>query len=129
MQFTIALAATLFVSAINAVPISGSSDTIPNITISLINDRTGANAQATVRGDGLARNIPDLFRGTAIDQNGQYLATSAQLIGFTEHTRCFFQNYNWIINLNGKDLTYVDIDGDKTKATPINMDGFNLQCV
>ncbi|KAF2260323.1 hypothetical protein CC78DRAFT_536494 [Lojkania enalia] len=128
MKFTLALFTAVFASAISAAP-AVSHETLPSITISVINDLTGASAQATVPGDGIARMLPDLFRGTAIDQNGAIVATSAQLIKFSPDTRCFFQNVNWIINLNGKDLTFADLDGNKDVAIPTYMNGFNLQCV
>ncbi|KAF2472703.1 uncharacterized protein BDR25DRAFT_283232 [Lindgomyces ingoldianus] len=129
MKFTLALVATIFASAISAAPALSSRDTVPEITISVTNDQTGASATATVPGDGIARNLPDLFRGSAIDQNGAIIGTSAQLIKSTYTTRCFFQNFNWIINLNGKDQTYADLDGQKDSAIPIYLNGFNLQCV
>ncbi|KAF2177324.1 hypothetical protein K469DRAFT_508273, partial [Zopfia rhizophila CBS 207.26] len=110
-------------------PAISSRDTLPSITISVTNDQTGASAAVTVPGDGIAHKIPDLFRGSAIDQNGAIIGTSAQLIKFSEKTHCFFQNVDWIINLNGKDLTYADLDGQKEVAIPVYLNGFNLQCV
>lgn len=129
MKFTLAIFATIFASAISAAPATSPRDTVPSIIISVANDLTGANAAVPVPGDGIARNIPDLFRGTAIDRNGAFMATSAQLTKFSEKTRCFFQNVNWIINLNGKDKTYADLDGNKDVAKPVDLKGFNLQCV
>lgn len=129
MKCTFALVATILAAAVSAAPAIASRDTVPTISVAVTNDQTGASAIATVPGDGIARNLTDLFRDSAIDQNGAIMATSAQLVKFTESTRCFFQNVNWIINMNGKDLTYADIDGQAHSATPINMNGFNLQCV
>lgn len=127
MQFTTALCAAILASAISAAPTLSSREAFPSITISITNDLTGANAAVTVLSDGLARNLTDLFPGTAIDQHGAIVGTSAQLIKFNQKTHCFFQNYNHIINLN-KDQTFVDLDGNKERAIPVYMNGFNLQC-
>jgi hypothetical protein len=128
MQLTIALCATILASAISAAPALASRETVPSVTISITNDQTGANAAVTIPSDGRAVNITDLFPGTAIDQNGAIIGTSAQIIKFTEKTHCFFQNYNWIINLNGKDQTFADLDGNKDVVIPVYLNGFNLQC-
>ena len=130
MKFTIPLGATIFATTIYAVPASKFStrNSAPHVTLSVTNDLTGASASITVPTDGKARMIPDLFRGTAVDQNGAIVATSAQLIAFKADTHCFFQNVNWIINLYGKDKTYVDLDDVTNIAMPINMNEFNLQC-
>lgn len=128
MKFNLALLATIFGSTISAAPTLSSRDTVPSITISISNDQTGRNAAVTVPGDGIARNIPDLFRGTAVDQDGAITGTSAQLIQFADNTRCFFQNVNVIINLNGR-ATYVDLDNQSDAVIPVNLNGFNLQCV
>ncbi|ORY13620.1 hypothetical protein BCR34DRAFT_561822 [Clohesyomyces aquaticus] len=130
MQLTLALLTTLLTATTLAAPSTSLSkrSSYPQITVSLIDDRTGASAKATVLGDGLARNITDLFHGTVMDRNGSIIATSAQLTQFADATKCFFQNYNWIINMNGRELQYVDLDGDEKSAAPVILNGFNLQC-
>ncbi|KAF2799733.1 hypothetical protein K505DRAFT_332313 [Melanomma pulvis-pyrius CBS 109.77] len=129
MKFTPALTTALLIALTTAAPALPPRETIPTITIAVTNDLTGLSATATVPGDGIARNIPDLFHGTPIDNNGAFIATSAQLVHFEDKTRCFFQNVNWIINLNGRDATFVDLDGDRAVASPVYLNGFNLQCV
>lgn len=129
MKFTPALTTALLIAFTTAAPTLAPRETVPTITIAVTNDLTGLSATATVPGDGIARNIPDLFRGSAIDNNGAIIATSAQLVKFEDKTRCFFQNVNWIINLNGRDATFVDLDGDREVASPVYLNGFNLQCV
>ncbi|PSN71218.1 hypothetical protein BS50DRAFT_570619 [Corynespora cassiicola Philippines] len=128
MQFTIALFTTLFATAISAAPATPEArNAAPQYKISLTNDQTDANAVATVSGNGAAYWMTDLFRGSAIDNNGAIIATSAQLIDFKPNTRCFFQNYNWIINIDSK-ATWVDLDGNKDAVIPVYMNGFNIQC-
>jgi hypothetical protein len=128
MQLTIALCATILASAISAAPSISSRETIPLVTVSITDDLTGANAAVTVLSDGFARNLTSLFPGTAIDQQGAIVGTSAQLIKFTPKTHCFFQNYNDIIQFNGKDKTFVDLDRNTNQAIPVYLNGFNLQC-
>jgi hypothetical protein len=128
MHFTIALCATILVSAVSAAPSLPSRETFPLVTVSITNDLTGANAAVTVLSDGLARNLTSLFPGTTIDQQGAIVGTSAQLIKFTPKTHCFFQHYNDIIEFNGKDKTFVDLDKNMDQAIPVYLNGFNLQC-
>ncbi|KAI8935060.1 hypothetical protein NX059_007658 [Plenodomus lindquistii] len=128
MHLIIALCATIVAPAISAAATPASREAFPLVTVSIANDLTGANAAVTVFSDGLARNLIDLFSNTTIDQHGVIFGTSVQLIKFTPKTHCFFQNYNDIIQFGGEDKTYVDLDGNTGKATPVNLNGFNLQC-
>jgi len=128
MQFTLALVAAIFASSITAAPALEARNAVPSITVSITNDQTGASASATVPGDGIARNLTDLFGGSAIDQHGAIVGTSAQLTKFSDNTKCFFQNVNWIINFDGR-KTFADLDGNKDIALPVYLNGFNLQCV
>ncbi|KAF2251312.1 hypothetical protein BU26DRAFT_518004 [Trematosphaeria pertusa] len=129
MQFTLALAAAIFASAISAAPAMQSRDTVyPLIKVSVMNDQTGRFATVEIPGDGHAHALPDLFRDSPIDQDGAIMATSAQLISYTPLTHCFFQNVNDIINMYGKGQNYVDLDGQAGVAAPRNMNAFNLQC-
>jgi hypothetical protein len=128
MQFTLAVVTAIFASIISAAPALPARNAILSITVSITNDQTGASGSATVPGDGIARNLTDLFGGSAIDQNGAIIGTSAQLTKFSENTKCFFQNVNWIINFDGK-KTFVNLDGNKDVALPVYLNGFNVQCV
>ncbi|KAH7381529.1 hypothetical protein BKA66DRAFT_549819 [Pyrenochaeta sp. MPI-SDFR-AT-0127] len=128
MKFTIAIASTVlaFATGISAIP-----SPIPQITIRIFNDQTGANAEATVPADGLPRNIPDLFRGTAIDSRGDIIGTSAQLTKFSDSTKCTLTNLNipnWVIELDGRAKNFVDLDGDRSRPIPIWLGGFTFQC-
>jgi hypothetical protein len=128
MQFTLAIVAAIFASSITAAPTLEARNAVPSITVSITNDQTGASASATVPGDGIARNLTDLFGGSAIDQHGAIVGTSAQLTKFSDNTKCFFQNVNCIINFDGR-KTFADLDGNKDIALPVYLNGFNLQCV
>ncbi|KAH9868116.1 hypothetical protein J1614_007188 [Plenodomus biglobosus] len=128
MKFTVALASTIlaFSTGIQALP-----SPIPQITIRIYNDQTGANADATVPADNTPRNIVDLFRGSAIDSAGNIFGTSAQLTAFTDSTKCKLVNVNvpgWIIDLDGRAKNFVDLDGDVTKPVPVWLGGFTFQC-
>lgn len=120
------------ITAILATLTTAAPAPIPNpfyeITVSIANDLTGAHASATVLSDGLARNLTTLFGGSAIDNHGAIVGTSAQLTQSNDMTRCFFQNYNHIIDMNGREKSFVDLDGDRSKAIPVYLNGFNLQC-
>jgi hypothetical protein len=129
MQFTTALLTTIISTAAIAAP-TNTVRNVPSLTFQLTNDLTGAHASATTLGDGLSRNLTDLFAGSAIaDKNtGSIKATSAQLThGFSDATRCFFQNVNDVINFDGRH-TWVDLDG-VSGAGEKEMRGFNVQCV
>jgi hypothetical protein len=90
MQLTSALCVTILAPAISAAPTIASRDVFPLVAIPIANDLRGANAAATVLSDGLARNLTDLFRGTAIDRQGAIFGTSVQFINFTPKKQCFF---------------------------------------
>lgn len=128
MKFTIAITSAIlaFASGINAIP-----SPIPQITIRIFNDQTGANAEATVPADGVPRSVPDLFRGTAIDSKDGIIGTSAQLTKFSDSTKCTLLNINvrdWAIQLDGRAKNFVDLDGDRSKAVPVWLGGFTFQC-
>lgn len=128
MQLTLALVATLFSTSITAAPAIACRAAAPTLTFQVSNDLTGRQASATVVADGIARNLIDLFRNSGIDDNGIIRGSSVQLTGgFNDNTKCFFQSGNTVINFNGKQ-TFADLDGDVTKAKPIELNGFNVQC-
>lgn len=114
----------------SAVP-APSSTTASQITLRIFNDQTGVNAEATISADGSPHNIPDLFRGTAIDTKGDIIGTSAQLVKFSDSTKCSMVNLNvrdWVIELDGRAKNFVDLDDDNSKAIPVWLGGFTFQC-
>ncbi|KAL5400509.1 hypothetical protein PMIN06_012191 [Paraphaeosphaeria minitans] len=127
MQLTLISITAILAIVTNAAP-APTPEPFHEITVQIANDLTGSHASTTVLSDGLARNLTDLFGGSAIDNHGAIFGTSAMLTQFTDGTRCFFQNYNHIIDMNGREKSYVVLDGDRSKAIPVYLNGFNLQC-
>ncbi|KAF1922868.1 uncharacterized protein M421DRAFT_426487 [Didymella exigua CBS 183.55] len=104
---------------------------VARVTIRIFNDQSGANAEATIFADGSSHSIPELFRGTAIDITGSIVGTSAQLVGFSDSTRCSLVNLNvrdWVVELDGRAKNFADLDHDHSKAAPVWLGGFTFQC-
>lgn len=122
MKSTVALVVALLAANTLAMPTS-----FPCITVSVINDVNGSNAQATVLANGVPNSIPDLFRHSNIDDHGSIFATSAQLVQFVENAFCSFNEDDHIFPINGRS-TFLDLDGDADKATAILLNHFTFQC-
>ncbi|USP77247.1 uncharacterized protein yc1106_04521 [Curvularia clavata] len=130
MQFTTAIAATILAFSASASA-AAVSIPIPQITLRIFNDQTGRNADTTVSADGIAVSIPSRFAGSAIDNNGNIIGTSAQLVQFQDNTKCQLTNLNvpgWVIELDGRAKNFADLDGDKSKAIPTWLNGFQFSC-
>jgi hypothetical protein len=115
-------------SSTSATP---SATAFPEITIRIYNDETGANAAATVLADGSSHDISDLFHGSAIDNNGNIVGTSAQLVKFLDSTKCAMVNMkveDWVVELDGRAKNFVDLDRDMSKAIPVWLNGFSFAC-
>lgn len=129
MQFTATIATIVLALTTSAAAIPSP---IPQITLRISNDQTGANAETTIPADGTPYNLPSLFTGSAIDSgNGNIFGTSAQLTKFQDTTKCQLVNLNvagWVIDLDGRAKSFVDLDGDVTKPIPIWLGGFTFQC-
>ena len=130
MKTSFALALTLFTAAISASPriVRPRQFVIPKITISVINDLTGASAHTTVAADGTVFPIRTLFGGSVLDVDGKVMASSAQLIQFVENVFCSFNKGDQIIPINGRNFVFADLDGNKDAAIPINLNDFTFQC-
>ncbi|KAH8716746.1 hypothetical protein GQ44DRAFT_742363 [Phaeosphaeriaceae sp. PMI808] len=129
MQFTMILASAVvaFASGISAIPTSSAAQ---QITLRVFNDQTGINSDVSVPADNVPRYLLDLFKGTAIGNAGN-VGTSAQLVKFSDTTKCTFsttRTYDWIVEIDGRAKNFVDLDGDVTKAVPIWIGGFTFQC-
>jgi hypothetical protein len=97
----------------------------------IFNDQTGANAEASIPADGIPHSVSDLFRGKAVDNKGSILGTSAQLVKFSDSTKCSLVNLNvrdWVFELDGRARNFVDLDEDTSKAIPVWLNGFTFQC-
>ncbi|KAJ6032613.1 hypothetical protein N7540_003345 [Penicillium herquei] len=126
MQFSITLLALLPAALVSAVPVD--SRTLPEVTFSLSNDQSGANAGATFLADGYDRWISDLFKGTSVAAGGNVLASSGQLTAFPQNINCVLKNNgNYLTTLTTQN-TFVDIDGNPAVSTPINLNGATINC-
>ncbi|KAJ5741198.1 hypothetical protein N7493_001070 [Penicillium malachiteum] len=126
MQFSITLLSLLPAALVSAVPLE--SRTLPEVTFSLSNDQSGANAGATFPVNGYDRSISDIFKGTSVAASGNVLASSAQLTAFPQNINCVLKNNgNYIATLTAQN-TYVDIDGNPAVSTPINLNGATINC-
>jgi hypothetical protein len=129
MQFTTTLATVVLAltTAATAIP-----SPIPQITLRIYNDQSGANAEATIPADGTPYHISSLFAGSAIDTGaGNIIGTSAQLTRFQDTTKCQLVNLNipgWIFDIDGRAKNFVDLDGDVTKPIQIWLGGFTFHC-
>lgn len=79
MKTAFAALLTLLATAITAAPTLATRD-FDDITISLINDQTGANAPATVCANGGNYGVFSLFASSDLNQNGHILVSSAQIV-------------------------------------------------
>ena len=128
MKFSLA-ATTSLLSTTFALPALDTRQTIfPKISVSVINDITGASAIATVVADGTVFPILELFGGSVLDQDGVVVASSAQLVAFVDNVFCSFNKGDLIIPINGKNFVFADLDGDKAVAKPRALNQFTFQC-
>jgi hypothetical protein len=126
MQFTTIVASAIlaFASGISALPHGA------EVAVRIFNDQTGVTSDISVPVDNVPRYLLDLLRTTPIGQAGN-VATSAQLLGASDTTKCTFSTtskYDWIVEIDGLAKNFVDLDGDVTKAVPIWIGGFTFQC-
>lgn len=130
MKATFFTLTTLLASALAGPALSTRQTTVPtSTTISLANDFTGANAPSAV--DINAGPIPlgALFQGTALDQGGRIIATSAQLTTIIANVFCIVNNPVMTLNarLNDK-ITFADLDGNAGAAVPTDVTDFTIEC-
>lgn len=130
MKTSFAITLALLTTTITALPttLTPRQTIFPKISISVINDLTGASAVATVVADGTVFPILTLFGGSRIDIDGIVTASSAQLIAFVDNVFCSFNKDDLIIPINGKNFVFADLDGNKEVAVPINLNAFTFQC-
>lgn len=114
----------MFIAALFGAGIA--SKPIPQITVSLINDQTGMNAQATIPANGAIFAISDLFANTRVDDVGCVFASSAQLIRFVDNVFCVFQVNHITIPINDK-WTFINFDTARPSAL-VNLNEVTVQC-
>ncbi|ORY03031.1 hypothetical protein BCR34DRAFT_605359 [Clohesyomyces aquaticus] len=131
MKFTLAIASTLFATAITAAPsaIQARNGKYPEATVSVINDITGAHAPITLGADGSEHRVGDLFTGTPIDNAGTILATSAQLTMFPQGVECsFYLPGGKPIILDSQAHTFAQLDGNPDAACTVVLNDFIFSC-
>ena len=123
-------ALSLFAASALAAPaaLSNRQTIFPKISVSVINDLTGASAVATVVADGTVFPILTLFGGSAIDDHGVVTGSSAQLVAFVDNVFCSFNKDDLIIPINGRNFVFADLDGNKDVAVPVGINDFTFQC-
>ena len=126
MKTTFAAVLALYAASILGAP---TAPTFPSISIQFANDMTGANVDVAVVADGNPNAVATLFAGTSIDNGGEIIATSAQLVNFVQGTSCVIVNFQGTIiaNLN-TDKTYADLDGNPNAAVPQVVSGDVIVC-
>lgn len=122
MKSILALVA-FFSASLSASPIKF---TPPSVTVSVINGITGYSAQATVPADGTVFTVPDLFQNSDIDERGQILATSAQLIQFVEGVFCSFNRDTTVVPLNPT-TTFTILNAEDV-TSPALLNDVTFQC-
>jgi hypothetical protein len=116
MKFTIITALSVF-GATLAAPLEARQDN--SVQLSIINDMSGANANAAVPANNTPQKISVLFAGTSISQNGNVLASSLQLIRFKDNSYCYLsQNGATIATLTGRQ-TFFDLYPNSAQTVDI----------
>ena len=128
VAFTTLAFGLIAATTVSAVP-TPAGPTFADLTFSLTNDLTGANAKATLPGNG--RDIPfeDLFLGTAIAPDNQIYATSIQFVTLPPNvfSACVFAIDGRTVVINDK-KTFGDIDGNPYAAIPQKLNGITVNC-
>jgi hypothetical protein len=100
------------IASIFAAPVPMESE---SVTIQLINDITGANGAAIIPTDNTAANVIDHFFDTPIETQDprtgqkQFLASSAQLVKFSENVSCDMAINNEQFGLLSSQKTFVNL--------------------
>ena len=98
----------------------------PYITLSVINDLTGHNAQATIPANRTIFPLVELFRNSSININSYILATSAQLIQFARRVSCSLKRDNIEVSLNNR-KTFTVLNAEDT-TTAADVSYVTFQC-
>ncbi|GAM37253.1 hypothetical protein EIK77_000786 [Talaromyces pinophilus] len=130
MIFSVVSSLALLATSVVALPSGFVARQSPNeITFTIINDQTGAQAAATVPIDGSVAAFQDLFGTSSLASNGRILATSSQLIAFPQGVDCII--YQTTIDVIGHltpEHTYLDLDGNPNAAIPVDVSGDHITC-
>ena len=131
----IASTLVLFGSAI-AFPTTTATTTQQLFTINLANDVSGANAINSVVINSGANKFSAIFAGTALQKDGRIKATSVQNVNpVGGRVSCIIEDPSGVIIPAGKSkhindqVTFVDLDGDNTKAKETDVSDFTITCM
>jgi len=129
MKSTLSLVFALFAASISAAPAASSKRDFPAITIQFANDMSGANADATLVANGTPNSVAHLFAGSSIDNGGEIIATSSQLVNFIQGLSCVVTGYQGtVIASLSTDKTFADLDGNPNAAIPTVVSGDSITC-
>lgn len=96
----------------------------PDVTLSLANDFSGANARATFPADGTSLSITKLYGGTIIGASGSVQASSGQLTQIPNRVACTLKDRNGLLRAAlTSTTTFVSFGGT------ITLDGWTVKCV
>lgn len=104
-------------------------------TINLANDVSGANAIRSVLINSGANTFSNLFAHTALQKDGRIKATSVQNISpLGSQVSCIIEDPSGLTIPAGMaerindQTTFVDLDGDNTKAIETDVTDFTITC-
>jgi hypothetical protein len=121
--YKLAIAVALVGSSVSAAPAG-----VPQVNVTITNEIDNQAAAALIPADGHFRRVPDLFADSALDQNGRFFGTSAQLTQFVDDTRCLIRSRTGDLLLNSS--APLDLDGNPNVALlePLLLNGFKIRC-
>ena len=117
MKFTLIAALSIFGAAL-AAPLDARQDN--SVQLSVINDQSGANANAPVPTNNSPQSISALFKGTSVStSDGKILASSLNLIRFKDNSYCYVtKNGATIATLTGRQ-TFFDFVPNSSQTVDI----------
>lgn len=129
-MFSITSSLALFAISAVALPTTLTTrQSSSQLTFTIINDQTGAQAAATIPIDGTSHTFESLFGSSPLASNGEILATSSQLIAFPQVFDCAIINSAQApVGYFNPSHTYVDLDGNPNAAVPVDVSGDSITC-
>ncbi|EEH21088.1 hypothetical protein PABG_03319 [Paracoccidioides brasiliensis Pb03] len=117
---------TTFISALPA----GDSKGHDQVTVQLINDRTGAWGSVRIRLDNKPKNVVDLFQKKPVFSDGTVKATSMQMTRIIAGAHCRIEDEKTkktIMEIDDR-KTFDNVDGSDSKVPVINLKGSTICC-
>ncbi|KAI9035213.1 uncharacterized protein KD926_004277 [Aspergillus affinis] len=126
MKSFTAIVCSLLAASVYAAPVEELQG--QQVTVSLANDQSGANAGVQFAADGADRSIFALYGGTAVGAGGIVLASSAQLTAFPQTINCVIKNNGVTIATLTAQKTFADLDGNPNVVVPVNLNRGIINC-